>query len=47
MSLQGMRVLITGGAGYVGSALVPALAREGAAVTVLDRMVFGNFLPPQ
>ena len=36
------RIAITGGAGYVGSALVPALIREGAEVTVLDLFWYGT-----
>ncbi|MFQ5458934.1 MAG: NAD-dependent epimerase/dehydratase family protein [Myxococcota bacterium] len=36
---------ITGGAGYVGSSLVPWLLARGWRVTVLDRMVYGNCLP--
>lgn len=35
------RVLVTGGAGYVGSLLVPRLLARGHAVTVLDRLWYG------
>jgi nucleoside-diphosphate-sugar epimerase len=38
------RVLITGGCGFVGSALVPSLLAAGHTVTVLDLMLFGNHL---
>lgn len=34
-------VLVTGGAGYVGSALVPALLAAGHGVTVLDLYLYG------
>ncbi|MBN2368962.1 MAG: NAD(P)-dependent oxidoreductase [Vicinamibacteria bacterium] len=37
-----MRVLITGGAGYVGSMLAGVLLQHGHAVTVLDRLLFGG-----
>lgn len=36
-----MRVLVTGGAGYVGSALVPKLLSSGYDVNVLDLYLFG------
>ena len=35
------RVLVTGGAGYVGSALVPKLLATGHAVNVLDLYIYG------
>ncbi len=41
-----MRLLIAGGAGYVGSRLVPALKERGYAVEVVDLLWFGNHLPP-
>src|SRR3989338_7009981 len=37
-----LRVLITGGAGYIGSVLAPYLLSKDFAVTVLDRFVFGQ-----
>ena len=40
-----MNILVTGGAGYVGSNLIPELIKEGHHVKCLDRFFFGtNFL---
>jgi nucleoside-diphosphate-sugar epimerase len=41
-----MRLLIAGGAGYVGSALIPRLLQRGYQVDVVDLFWFGNHLPP-
>lgn len=40
-----MKILIAGGAGYIGSVLAPALAQRGHDITVVDLMWFGNHLP--
>lgn len=42
-----MRLLLAGGAGYVGSALVPKLLDRGYTVDVVDLFWFGNHLPSQ
>jgi len=40
-----MKVLVAGGAGYIGSALVPKLLERGYEITVVDLLWFGNHLP--
>jgi nucleoside-diphosphate-sugar epimerase len=40
-----MRILVAGGAGYVGSALIPKLLERGYDVDVVDLFWFGNSLP--
>ncbi len=42
-----MKILIAGGAGYVGSVLVPKLLERGYNVDVLDLLWFGNYLPKE
>lgn len=41
-ALRGTPVVVTGGAGYVGSAVAHALARLGARVTVIDTLAAGH-----
>src|SRR5258708_36123429 len=47
--LQGgtVKLLIAGGAGYVGSTLIPKLLDRGYKVDVVDLFWFGNYLPRQ
>lgn len=42
-----MKILVVGGAGYVGSSLVPTLMEYGYQVDVIDLLWFGNFLPKE
>jgi nucleoside-diphosphate-sugar epimerase len=40
-----MKILVAGGAGYVGSALIPKLQERGYFIDVVDLLWFGNQLP--
>lgn len=40
-----MKILVAGGAGYIGSLLVPSLISRGHEVDVIDLLWFGNTLP--
>jgi UDP-glucose 4-epimerase len=42
MNVKGVRVLVTGGAGFIGSHLVEGLVRQGARVRVLDNWSTGS-----
>ena len=42
-----MRILIAGGAGYLGSVLIPKLVERGYRVDVVDLFWFGNNLPKE
>ena len=41
-----MKILVAGGAGYVGCRLVPELLKRGYQVDVVDLLWFGNHLNP-
>lgn len=40
-----MKILVAGGAGYIGTVLVPKLIDRGYEVDVVDLLWFGNYLP--
>lgn len=42
MNLSEMKVLITGGAGYLGSVITQSLLENGYSVTVLDKLLFNQ-----
>jgi len=42
-----MKILIAGGAGYIGSLLIPKLLERGYKVDVIDLFWFGNHLPKE
>lgn len=42
-----MKILIAGGAGYIGSVLAPKLFERGYKIDVIDLLWFGNHLPPE
>ena len=41
-----MKILLTGGCGYIGTNLTEKLLDENHNVTVVDMMWFGNYLNP-
>ena len=40
-----MKILVTGGSGYVGSVLIPKLLKKNYKIISIDTQWFGNFLP--
>src|SRR5437763_2238502 len=42
MAMRFKRVMVTGGAGYVGSRLIPKLLEAGYGVNVLDMYIYGE-----
>lgn len=42
-----MKILVAGGAGYIGSVLIPKLLDRGYEIDVVELFWFGNHLPPE
>lgn len=42
-----MKILVAGGAGYIGSMMIPKLLERGYQVDVIDLLWFGNHLPDE
>jgi len=42
MKIKGSKILVTGGAGFIGSHIAESLVKLGAEVTVLDNLAFGS-----
>ena len=45
MNTEKKKIMVGGGAGYIGSVLIPELLKLGHEVTVVDLLWFGNHLP--
>ena len=42
-----IKILIAGGAGFIGSVLIPKLLDRGYGVDVVELFWFGNYLPKE